>query len=186
MKRNPVLLIFIFFLPGIFMVLTCISIGIDPVDLPVGVVNFETNCSGVNLNVGGGTESLILEFFSTQASCEADVLSCYYLDALNKTEAVLLVRLPFHIFLLVSFIQSCQHLNYQGALRWPRVNVRRNKNCRNPWSYHSASELFTQVGYYFKMKVDLPLSMAASWNVCWSRICTRSGFTTMALRRVMR
>ena len=28
----------------------------------------------------------------TQASCEADVLSCYYLDALNKTEAVLLVN----------------------------------------------------------------------------------------------
>ena len=51
MKRNPVLLIFIFFLPGIFMVLTCISIGIDPVDLPVGVVNYETNCAGVNLNV---------------------------------------------------------------------------------------------------------------------------------------
>ena len=51
MKRNPVLLIFIFFLPGIFMVLTCISIGIDPVDLPVGVVNYETNCTGVNLNV---------------------------------------------------------------------------------------------------------------------------------------
>ena len=86
------------------MVLTCISIGIDPVDLPVGVVNFETNCSGVNLNVSGGTESLILEFFSTQASCEADVLSCYYLDALNKTEAVLLVRFPFHIFILVSSV----------------------------------------------------------------------------------
>ena len=29
----------------------------------------------------------------TQASCEADVLSCYYLDALNKTEAVLLVNI---------------------------------------------------------------------------------------------
>ena len=29
----------------------------------------------------------------TQASCEADVLSCYYLDALNKTEAVLLVTI---------------------------------------------------------------------------------------------
>ena len=51
MKRNPVLLIFIFFLPGIFMVLTCISIGIDPVNLPFGVLNLETNCSGVNLSV---------------------------------------------------------------------------------------------------------------------------------------
>ena len=53
-------------------------------------------------------------------------------------------------------------LNYQGAFRWPWVNVRRNKNCRNPWSYHSASELFTQVRYNFKIKVDLTLSMAAS------------------------
>ena len=56
MKRNPVLLIFIFFLPGIFMVLTCISIGIDPVDLPVGVLNYETNCTGVNLNVSDGDD----------------------------------------------------------------------------------------------------------------------------------
>jgi len=76
MKRNPVLLIFIFFLPGIFMVLTCISIGIDPKDLPIGVINLETNCSDVAL----------------MENCEADMLSCYYLDSLNRTEAVSLVE----------------------------------------------------------------------------------------------
>ena len=102
MKRNPVLLIFIFFLPGIFMVLTCISIGIDPVDLPVGVVNYETNCTGVNLNVSKislwsimitkAMFTMMMMVAIMQASCEADVLSCYYLDALNKTEAVLLVN----------------------------------------------------------------------------------------------
>ena len=75
MKRNPVLLIFIFFLPGIFMVLTCVSVGIDPVDLPIGVLNHETNCSGVNVTHG----------------CEADVLSCYYLASLASTQAVSLV-----------------------------------------------------------------------------------------------
>ena len=51
MKRSPVLFIFIFLLPGLLMSLTCISIGIDPVNLPVGVLNHETNCSGVNLSV---------------------------------------------------------------------------------------------------------------------------------------
>ena len=51
MRRSPVLFIFIFLLPGIIMSLTCISIGIDPVNLPFGVLNLETNCSGVNLSV---------------------------------------------------------------------------------------------------------------------------------------
>ena len=45
------LFIFIFLLPGILMSLTCISVGIDPVDLPIGVLNHETNCTGVNLDV---------------------------------------------------------------------------------------------------------------------------------------
>jgi hypothetical protein len=77
MKRNPVLLIFIFFLPGIFMVLTCVSIGIDPVDLPIGVFNHEANCSDVALTLN--------------SSCEADMLSCYYMRALNSTPAAHLV-----------------------------------------------------------------------------------------------
>ena len=38
----------------------------------------------------------------TQASCEADVLSCYYLDALNKTEAVLLVTIFLSIIIPIS------------------------------------------------------------------------------------
>ena len=38
----------------------------------------------------------------TQASCEADVLSCYYLQALSNTEAVRLVMLPL-LFVILSF-----------------------------------------------------------------------------------
>ena len=57
------------------MVLTCISIGIDPKDLPIGVLNLETNCSDVSL----------------MENCEADMLSCYYLSSLNQTDAVSLV-----------------------------------------------------------------------------------------------
>ena len=36
-----------------------------------------------------------------QASCEADVLSCYYLHALNNTEAVRLVIFPSYPFILL-------------------------------------------------------------------------------------
>ena len=40
MKRSPILLIFVFFLPGIFMVITCLTIGLEPTGLPVS--DFET------------------------------------------------------------------------------------------------------------------------------------------------
>ena len=33
------------------MSLTCISVGIDPTNLPIGVLNQETNCTGINLKV---------------------------------------------------------------------------------------------------------------------------------------
>ena len=66
MKRSPVLFLFIFLLPGIIMSLTCISIGIDPVDLPIGVVNYETNCDGINLNVSLMVmmQNDVLDFFA--------------------------------------------------------------------------------------------------------------------------
>ena len=75
MKRSPILLVFIFFLPGIFMALTCISVGIDPTELPVGVINLEDDCTG----------------FSLHTSCEADLLSCYFIHSLNATQAVQMV-----------------------------------------------------------------------------------------------
>ena len=34
-----VLLTFVFFLPGIFMILSCTCVGINPSDLPIGVLN---------------------------------------------------------------------------------------------------------------------------------------------------
>ena len=51
-----------------------------------------------------------------QASCEADVLSCYYLHALNITEAVRLVIFPslsFHFTLLrLNFYRYPCHFHY--------------------------------------------------------------------------
>ena len=62
------------------------------VDLPVGVIQYD--CTGVHLMMAKITmfTMMMMVMTITQASCEADVLSCYYLDALNKTKAVLLVR----------------------------------------------------------------------------------------------
>jgi len=80
MKRSPVLLTFVFFLPGIFMILSCTCVGINPSDLPIGVLNQEAECRGVSLN----------------NSCEADALSCYYIDSLNRTDAVHL--LDYQVF----------------------------------------------------------------------------------------
>merc|ERR1719494_539943 len=76
MKRSPVLLTFVFFLPGIFMILSCTYVGINPSDLPIGVLNQEANCKGLSLN----------------NSCEADSLSCYYINSLNRTDAVHLLE----------------------------------------------------------------------------------------------
>ena len=38
MKRSPILLIFVFFLPGIFMVITCLTIGLEPTGLSVRIL----------------------------------------------------------------------------------------------------------------------------------------------------
>jgi len=71
-----VLLTFVFFLPGIFMILSCTCVGINPRDLPIGVLNQEADCRGLSLN----------------NSCEADSLSCYYINSLNRTDAVHLLQ----------------------------------------------------------------------------------------------
>ena len=123
-RSLQVLLTFVFFLPGIFMILSCTCVGINPSDLPIGVLNMvisfkssvlapsilssllivkiqhlkilhqppppfqESNCSGVILN----------------NSCEADSLSCYYIDSLNRTKAVHL--LDYQVFLLTIGVGS--------------------------------------------------------------------------------
>merc|ERR1719481_111470 len=75
MKRSPCLLTFILFVPAFFMALTCLCIGVDPHNLPVGVLNLE-DCSDFNSTI-----------------CSPSSLSCYYLEALNHSQSVHLV--PF-------------------------------------------------------------------------------------------
>ena len=99
----------------------------------------------------------------TQGSCEADVLSCYYLDALNKTEAVLLVTpLSGHCSFRSSLFSS------RGALWWSRVNVWINPDCWAAWSNHCAPKLFTQV-----QKTTLAI-IPILWILLWELITSWS------------
>ena len=76
MKRNLLLLLFVFFLPALILLINCITVGLSPVGLPLALVNHENNCSET--------------FYSN--SCEANMLSCYFKQALNKSETVELVN----------------------------------------------------------------------------------------------
>ena len=75
MKRNILLLLFVFFLPGIVLFINSIAIGQDPKNLPIAFVNQENNCS----------EKFYLK------SCEANLLGCYFHQALNDSSLVSLI-----------------------------------------------------------------------------------------------
>ena len=75
MKRNLPLLFFVFFLPGIVLLINSITVGLSPADLPLALVNFESSCSD--------------EYYMTR--CEANQLGCYFKNALNRSDTVNLV-----------------------------------------------------------------------------------------------
>ena len=75
MKRNILLLLFVFFLPGIVLFINSIAIGQDPKNLPIAFVNQENDCS----------EKFYLK------SCEANLLGCYFQQALNDSSLVSLI-----------------------------------------------------------------------------------------------
>ena len=75
MKRNILLLLFVFFLPGIVLLINSITVGQEPKELPLGVINLESNCQE--------------QFYLTD--CEANLLGCYFQHALNESSLVNLV-----------------------------------------------------------------------------------------------
>ena len=124
----------------------------------------------------------------TQASCEADVLSCYYLDALNKTEAVLLVTIFLSIIIPIS------------TPRWLSMTLSQCLKPRSPRScvepllcrrtFHIGSEnlnpdaaiLFSSC--VFVWKTDF---LAAVFSNAYSSLsCTRSGSTITESRKMTR
>ena len=44
MKRNILLLLFVFFLPGIVLLINSLAIGLSPTHLPLALVNLENDC----------------------------------------------------------------------------------------------------------------------------------------------
>ena len=71
-KRNLPILFFMFIAPALFVVLNCVSIGNSPRNIPIGLVNFESNCSD--------------KIFTK--SCQANLLSCYLEQSLNGTDGL--------------------------------------------------------------------------------------------------
>ena len=78
MKRNLLLLLFVFFLPGIVLLINSLTIGLSPRNLPLALVNLEANCTD--------------ETFVSR--CEADMLGCYFKKSLNDSQTVHLIHYP--------------------------------------------------------------------------------------------
>ena len=73
MKRNILLLLFVFFLPGIVLFINSITVGQDPKDLPLALVNRDKNC----------TEDPVWK-----TTCQANYLGCYFVRSLNESKLV--------------------------------------------------------------------------------------------------
>ena len=76
MKRNILLLLFVFFLPASLTLLCCLLLGHSPTNLPLAVVNLESSCADQSF-----TER-----------CEADMLGCYFQSSLNSSQTVSLIH----------------------------------------------------------------------------------------------
>ena len=76
MKRNLLLLLFIFFLPGIVLLINSLMIGLSPRNLPLALVNLESDCRD---------ESYI-------SGCEANMLGCYFKESLNNSQTLNLLH----------------------------------------------------------------------------------------------
>ena len=75
MKRNILLLLFVFFLPASLTLLCCLLLGHTPTNLPVALVNLENSC--------------VDQSFTER--CEADMLGCYFQTSLNSSQTVSLI-----------------------------------------------------------------------------------------------
>ena len=76
MKRNILLLLFVFFLPASILLVNSLTIGLSPRNLPMALVNLESDCAD---------ESYINR-------CEANLLGCYFKKSLNDSDTVNLLH----------------------------------------------------------------------------------------------
>ena len=75
MKRNFLLLLFVFFLPASILLVNSLFIGHSPTNLPLALVNLENSCAD--------------QIFRER--CEADMLGCYFQTSLNSSQTISLI-----------------------------------------------------------------------------------------------
>jgi len=123
MKRNILLLLFVFFIPAVGVFVNCIMIGKDPKELPIGFVNHENDCS---------------ETFYRD-SCEANLLGCYFMTV------------SVHLYctnLLTNLLGCIAKLNMHTYCTEPVITL---LGCIVQWSVHlyCTEPLFNLLGCHF-------------------------------------
>ena len=144
MKRNFLLLLFVFFLPGLILFIDCITIGLSPNNLPLALVNYESDCSN--------------EIFIN--SCEANQLSCYFKQSLNKSDLVSLVPYQNES----AAVKDTEEAILQGVLVIPETfSTSVLKRILDGWRfdeyvYYYGVENEEQVGKFDKISLSLDMS----------------------------
>ena len=75
MRRNILLLLFVFFLPASITLVGCLLIGRSPTNLPLALLNLENSCADQTF----------------RKRCEADMLGCYFQTSLNSSQTIGLI-----------------------------------------------------------------------------------------------
>lgn len=100
-------MLFIMGLPVFQIILFCLSIGKDPVGLPVGIVNHELDVFNMNCtytptmlvpNICDGSDNSTFASDCPETKCIVDRLSCQYLEFLEKRKQKLVNFEKFRIF----------------------------------------------------------------------------------------
>lgn len=144
MKRNLLLLLFVFFLPGIVLLINSVTIGLSPVNLPIALVNHESDCSD--------------NFYIKD--CEANLLGCYFKQSLNKSETVNLISYSN----LSEAIRDSQAALVRGVIVIPgNFSASFLKRILIDWRwdqfvYYYGIEDEEQIGKFDKISVSLDMS----------------------------
>jgi len=144
MKRNLLLLLFVFFLPGIVLLINSVAIGLSPRDLPLAMVNLESDC----------IDDIYL------SSCEANLLGCYFQQSLNKSETVTLI--PYTN--ISQAIRDTEAAVVRGKIQIPtNFSVSFLKRLLSSWRYdqfiyYYGVEDEDQVGKFEKISIALDMS----------------------------
>ena len=140
MKRNILLLLFVFFLPAIVLIVNSVAIGQDPKNLPMAIVNLESDCSD--------------RFFLT--SCEANLLGCYFQEALNRSRIVTLVP---YTDVSEAYRDTELGLLHGAIVVPPRFSVSYLRKILDSWRYSEFLNYFSEddegVGENEKISISL-------------------------------